>query len=449
MFVLKNAWAALGRRKWRTALTALLALIITFASFVSLAVAKANDTANGSELDAQKATAAVRLSDKARAKYDGTDPKWAENNHLNWDDYTKVATAVQTAGLQFQYTLTDTVPVRQTNSIKAIAGSDDPGADKTGGELLMRSFYTLDAAKDNSLGAYKVVEGKHLKYSGGKDNGVLISRDLATLNKLKVGDKFKVAEPGDKSKTHELTVRGIYEYTAEPTAADAAGKAASLASPKLSKDNRDNAIYTTYYTFYTAGLDASDGKGWAKPDLDIVFQLSSKADYTKFEKAFKKAKLDDKYVVSSPSLDEYRASIAPLGAFNDRMRVTSIAVWAVGGLLLLALTLSASWFGRREETATALLVGVSKGRLGWQFMVETFVPTLFGLAIGAVAGGFAAGPIGRALADGHATPVNGTIIWQVVGGGLAAALALAIVAALGAAAFDASRIFEARTEAKA
>lgn len=449
MFVLKNAWAALGRRKWRTALTALLALIITFASFVSLAVTQANTTANGSELDAQKPTAAVRLNDAARAKYDGADPKWAESNHLNWDDYTKVATAVQTAGVQFQYTLTDTAPVRQTDSIKAIAGSNDPGADKTGGELLMRSFYTLDAAKDNSLGAYKVVEGKHLKYSGGKDNGVLISRDLATLNKLKVGDKFKIAEPGDKSKTHEFTVRGIYEYTAEATATDAAGKAASLASPKLSKDNRDNAIYTTYYTFYTAGLDASDGKGWAKPDLDIVFQLSSQDDYAKFEKAFKKAKLDDKYALSSPSLDKYRASIAPLGVLNDRMRIVAMVAWIIGGVLLLVLVLSASWFGRRSEIATALLVGVSKGRLGWQFMVEAFIPTLIGLAIGAVAGGFAADPIGRALADGHSTPVNGGIIWQVVGGGFAAALVLAIIAALGVATFNTARIFAARTEAKA
>ena len=38
MFVLKNAWAALGRVKWRTALTALLALLVSFSAAVDLAV---------------------------------------------------------------------------------------------------------------------------------------------------------------------------------------------------------------------------------------------------------------------------------------------------------------------------------------------------------------------------------------------------------------------------
>ena len=34
MFVLKNAWAALGRVKWRTALTALLALLVSASAAV-------------------------------------------------------------------------------------------------------------------------------------------------------------------------------------------------------------------------------------------------------------------------------------------------------------------------------------------------------------------------------------------------------------------------------
>ena len=45
MFVLKNAWAALGRVKWRTALIALLALLVSFSAAVDLAVIRADDTA--------------------------------------------------------------------------------------------------------------------------------------------------------------------------------------------------------------------------------------------------------------------------------------------------------------------------------------------------------------------------------------------------------------------
>ena len=46
MFVLKNAWAALGRVKWRTALIALLALLVSFSAAVDLAVIRADDTAD-------------------------------------------------------------------------------------------------------------------------------------------------------------------------------------------------------------------------------------------------------------------------------------------------------------------------------------------------------------------------------------------------------------------
>ena len=60
MFVLKNAWAALGRVKWRTALIALLALLVSFSAAVDLAVIRADDTANNETYQSQKATAVIR-----------------------------------------------------------------------------------------------------------------------------------------------------------------------------------------------------------------------------------------------------------------------------------------------------------------------------------------------------------------------------------------------------
>ena len=59
MFVLKNAWAALGRVKWRTALTALLALLVSFSAAVDLAVLRADDKANNETYQSQKASAVI------------------------------------------------------------------------------------------------------------------------------------------------------------------------------------------------------------------------------------------------------------------------------------------------------------------------------------------------------------------------------------------------------
>lgn len=447
MFVLNNAWAAVTRRPWRSLLTLLITLLITFGTMFGLSVTTENDTANGTAYDSQQATAVIRLSDKGFADRDGADPDWATDNLLSWDDYTAYATAAQVAGVQFSYTATESVPVRQSDTIKPVGGdgATDADADDTGGDLTLRAFYTLDAAQANDLGRYKVVEGKHLSYAGKAPKGALISRALADENGLEVGDTFTVGDPSDAGKTYEMTVRGIYEYT-DDQAPDGRGDDAAL-----SKDNRENAIYVSAYTFIVAnGLDAENATGWSKPDLNIMFMLSSPGDYETFAKAVKDSDdgLKDGYAVSSPSLDAYRASIAPLGTLAGVMRIVMIVLWAAGGLLLVALVI-ADVARRRDEIGYALTVGVTKGRLGWQFMLEVWMVTLPAFAIGALAGGFASGPLGAALAGGHETAVLADEVWQVIGCGLGVCVVLAVIAMLRVVCFRSASLFESRTEVTA
>ena len=125
-----------------------------------------------------------------------------------------------------------------------------------------------------------------------------------------------------------------------------------------------------------------------------------------------------------------------------------IALWVAGGLLLVALVVS-DGLRRREEIGYALTVGVSKARLGWQFMLEVWMVILPAFAIGALAGGFAAGPLGAALADGHATAMTADVVWTVVGAGLGCCLALALVAMLRVAAFRRISLFDSRSEVTA
>ena len=161
MFVLKNAWAALGRVKWRTALTALLALLVSFSAAVDLAVLRADDKANNETYQAQKASAVIRPSAKVTAKRDGADSNYTAN-YMTWDMYTKYAEAVQKNNLTFEYTLATSVPVRASKSLQAIAAKSDTSEDKTGGNLTLQAFYTNDAAKINDYGTFKAVSYTHL-----------------------------------------------------------------------------------------------------------------------------------------------------------------------------------------------------------------------------------------------------------------------------------------------
>lgn len=432
MFVLRNAGRAVARRPWRTGLTAAAALIVSFGAMVSTAVIGEDAHARGPAYDERQTSAQIRPTARTAASFDGADSS-SVSQYLTWDDYTKVATAAQEAGITFTYALTEDVPVRQTSSLKAIPGTDDASDDATGGKLQLRAFSSVDAARKNDWGRYRVVEGKHLSYGRGV-KGALLSRQLAERNHLKVGDSFTVARPDDASKTIKLTVRGLYDYDAP-----AQGQKA-----KLAKDNRLNAIYVAYYAFGMAGLDsqtADDGDGWAKPDLDITFGLSSPADYRKFVKAAAKAKLGDTHEVVSPSLEEYRRSIEPLGRAAGTMRTVLWSLVGVGGVLLLALTVSGAWVRRDGEIGAGLVVGATRARLGWQFMLESFMVTLPALAVGALAGGLSARPIGAALAGGHATPPTSGGVWQVVGWGLGAVLVLGIVAMLRVVTWNTAKLF--------
>ena len=214
MFVLKNAWSSIVRRKWRTLLTMFIAIIVTFGTLFGFSVLHADESATDG-YNPQLVSAVIRPDAKTKATYNGADSSYTKN-YLAFDAYDNYASALQTAGLTYSYALTITVPVRQSGDVKAIAGTDDQSADKTGGEMLYRSFSSLEAAHENELGRYKIVKGKQLDYSSQSKTGVLISQAFAKKNGLDVGDKFTVAFPNDAKKTIEQTVRAFTSTRSRP-----------------------------------------------------------------------------------------------------------------------------------------------------------------------------------------------------------------------------------------
>ena len=331
MFVLKNAWSSIVRRKWRTLLTMFIAIIVTFGTLFGFSVLHADESATDG-YNPQLVSAVIRPDAKTKATYNGADSSYTKN-YLAFDAYDNYASALQAAGLTYSYALTITVPVRQSGDVKAIAGTDDQSADKTGGEMLYRSFSSLEAAHENELGRYKIVKGKQLDYSSQSKTGVLISQAFAKKNGLDVGDKFTVAFPNDAKKTIEQTVRGIYEYT-EPAAAGQGSDA------KLAKDNRDN----------------------------ISFLLDSMSTYRKFEKVIKKAKLPANHELTSPTLIEHEKQIAPLRSLASSMKPMLAALWIVGAVLLLLSWGSSLLVGVKSATrsSSASRVGVSPGSSCWR-----------------------------------------------------------------------------------
>ena len=252
-----------------------------------------------------------------------------------------------------------------------------------------------------------------------------------------------VGNPSKASDTYTFTVRGIYEYDSDVPEGNGS-------DAKYAKDNRENVIYTTYINFAKNGLDTTEATGWAIPNLNIIFSLANPSTYNTFVRLVKKAKLDTKtYEITSPSLTAYKKSIEPLDSAASAARIMLIAVTIVGGIALLALIACAAICGRRDEIGMAMITGVTKGRLGWQFMLETFMMTVPGWIVGLVAGALLAKPIGTAWAGGQAVSMTSASVWNVIWYGLGACLVLGIVAFARVACFNLNQLFEERSEVKA
>ena len=249
MFVLKNAWAALGRVKWRTALTALLALLVSFSAAVDLAVLRADDKANNETYQSQKASAVIRPSAKVTAKRDGADSNYTAN-YMTWDMYTKYAEAVQKNNLTFEYTLATSVPVRASKSLQAIAAKSDTSEDKTGGNLTLQAFYTNDAAKINDYGTFKVVKGKQLNYKTAND-GVLVSSGSGQEEQSQSGRQ------GDRRQSDE----GFRKPTNSPCAASTSTPARRRPDTVPTRNTRK----TTARTWCTRRTSTSRKAVWMWP----------------------------------------------------------------------------------------------------------------------------------------------------------------------------------------
>ena len=377
MFVLSNAWRALTRSKGRTALTAFITLAVTFGTVAGLAIIQEDTNAHTTAYDQQKATLAIRPTAATWKKVSATDSA-STKHYMTWTSYTEYATLVQSATNSLNFTVTETVPARVSGDLKALDGGSLGSAsdDETGGQLIWRAFWTKDSAKASDLGTFEIVDGKDLSYNNQSSNpnttGALVSEAFASANNLKVGDTLKVAAASDAKTTAKLKVRGIYKYTSE----------SAVANPVTAARNRENAIFTNYQTFAKAGLDPQSTD-------KTVSRLGSPGSWTWCSTPVIPLHTSPWCPPSrNPSCPQGLRVLFPFAGILQRFsgaagyailarETGTIVLVAVGGVLLLILVLSGVWAPKRDdEIGMALVSGVTRGRLGWQFMLEVFIVTL-------------------------------------------------------------------------
>ncbi|MDO4913472.1 MAG: ABC transporter permease [Bifidobacteriaceae bacterium] len=374
MFTLQNAWNALKRHKGHTVSICILTFLITTGALTTSIYSNTLNSDIQTQYNALQPVAQIIPNASLSKKYNGEDSTWTKN-YLTWDTYTNYAQALQSAGMQIQFTINESIPVRSTDSFTSISDTKED-QDKTGGDFTLIGLYTKVAQDNNSLGDISIVSGKDLDYESTNTNttDALISQEVAEKNNLKVGSKFTVANPTDANKTYTFTVRGIYKYTSQSTA---------TTTSKLSKDNRENAIYITYTAFSGNNLDPQSSEsisGWSVPNLNIQFILSSPSDYTTFQSTLA-SKIAKGYTIQTPTFSAFEEQVKGEKQLANNLAYSYYTILVIGFIFSIALLLR-NWNKRIYEIGNAITVGLNKSRISWQFTVEVLFQTILGFIAG-------------------------------------------------------------------
>ena len=206
-------------------------------------------------------------------------------------------------------------------------------------------------------GAYKLVEGEHLKNDD--KNKILMHKDLAAKNNLKIGDKLKLKSnlfDADNEKqaneTVEVTIKGLFDghNNGGVSAAQELYENTLITdlntAAKVYGNTEDTAVYQDA-TFFVKG----------NKKLEDVMKNLSKLDINWQE--YNLIKSSSNY----PALQE---SISGIYAIADKLFVGSLVFAGLVVALLLFLWMNA----RKKEIAVLLSIGMSKAKIFGQFVTE-------------------------------------------------------------------------------
>ena len=264
-----------------------------------------------------------------------------------------------------------------------------------------------DSSKENKFisGAYKLSSGEHLNEND--KNKILMHKDLAEKNNLKIGDKIKIKsnlfdadnEKGANEEV-EVEIKGLFDGHNEGgvTAAQELYENTLITdldtAAKVYGNTEDTAVYQDA-TFFVKG----------DKNLDKVIKNIEKLDID--WQQYNLIKSSNNY----PALQQ---SISGIYKIANKLFAGSLLFAGVTVSLLLFLWMNA----RKKEIAILLSLGISKAKIFGQFVIELVfvsIPAFIGSCFLAV---YTAGMIGNNILS----KVTGTIAKQIAKQGVSSQL---------------------------
>lgn len=232
------------------------------------------------------------------------------------------------------------------------------------GAFSLKGYSSYEAMSDFISGNYTIVDGE--VNSDFKSNNCVISEELATLNEIKVGDTIKLVNPDNTKFTYEVIVSGIYKENS-----DQASDMRNMFS------NSVNTIITN--STFVEKLIADDSE--LGVTVTPTFILTDTESAELFSEEVREKGLSEYYKVSD-NVDTVEASTKSISNVKTFATTFLIITLIIGGVVLLVINMI-NIRERKYEIGVLRTIGMKKGTVISQFMIELLFVCVFGLFIGA------------------------------------------------------------------
>lgn len=205
-----------------------------------------------------------------------------------------------------------------------------------------------------------MVEGKHI--TDDMSNGVIISKELADRNNLKVGDTVTgIYYPENNTPAVDMEIVGLFDIVADKDDA---------------VNMYDDSSYYDYSNYVFCSMEAAKGliKGWGEDGDGISEAYYYVSDAAQLDSVIKEVQGIssvnwNNYKITSN--DEVYQNISSSLSDTGTLITTLIVVITVVSMVLIILILSMSVRSRKREMGILLAVGIAKPSIILQYILET------------------------------------------------------------------------------
>lgn len=236
-------------------------------------------------------------------------------------------------------------------------------------------------------GMAQLIEGRHITKDD--QNKVLISKELAELNQLKVGSKILIHKPsvlqtsGETLSDLELEVVGIFELLTE------SNKDAVITPSELLENSFITDIHTAKYF-----KNSSDQLVYNM----VSFTVKNPAELESIVEQVKQLPFNWSGMQLLKNEQVYEGFTGSLEVMNSLVNMILVGAIVIS-IIILVLILTLWIQGRTHETGILLSLGISKYKIISQYILELLMIAVIGFSLSYFAGNAIAQSIGDELVE--------------------------------------------------